>query len=148
MPNKAVHIIFSVVIYKSINSKLGLKRKNQYRSITMPHRTTQKCSGVPSSSTAITALCDALLYHSAHAHRKSRVRSNNAPTRKVYVTLVCLQESCCAVTCCGTAVKSPSLICSHSLIIHVYLMFLYTEYSVEYSITKIFNCYSPIVNTT
>ncbi len=54
-------------------------------------------------SAVITAPRDASfnisLYHTAplpaaHAHRKSRVRSNNAPTRNVYVTLVycsCLQ---------------------------------------------------------
>ncbi len=49
-------------------------------------------SGFPSPSTVITAPRDAPLYHSvtAHAHRKTIVCSNNAPTRKVYVTLVYL----------------------------------------------------------
>ncbi len=42
----------------------------------MPHRTTQ------------------------HAHRKSRVRSNNAPTRKVYVTLVYLLLFAVGSLCC------------------------------------------------
>ncbi len=89
----------------------------------------------------------ALSYRSvtAHAHRKSRVRSNNAPTRKVYVTLVYLLLFAVALLCCDMLWYSwspsllPAMLCSHALIIqlcqgfhiliHVHLMFLYTESS-------------------
>ncbi len=75
----------------------------------MPHHTTQQCSGFPSPSTVITAPCEAPLYHSvqlpAHAHRKSRVCSNNAPTRKVYVTLVYLLLFAVELLCWATLVK-------------------------------------------
>ncbi len=77
----------------------------------------------------------------AHAHRKSRVRSNNTPTRKVYVTLVYLLLFAVELLCCDAVVQLiwttlvkisftdllPAMVCSNSLIIHVYLMFLYTE---------------------
>ncbi len=68
----------------------------------------------------------------AHAHRKSRVRSNNAPTRKVYVTLVYLLLFAVELLCCDMQYRADlgnTMVCSHSLIIHVYLMFLYTESS-------------------
>ncbi len=74
----------------------------------------------------------------SHAHRKSRVRSNNVPTRKVCVTLIYLYLLLFAVAllCCDMLWYSckisftdllHAMLCSHSLIIHVYLMFLYTE---------------------
>ncbi len=72
----------------------------------------------------------------SHAHRKSRVRSNNAPPRKVYATLVYLFLFAVALLCCDMMWYSckisitdllPVILCSHSLIIQVYLMFLYTE---------------------
>ncbi len=68
----------------------------------------------------------------AHAHRKSRVRSNNAPTRKVYVTLVYLLLFAVELLCCDMQYRADlgnTMVCSHSLIIHVYLIFLYTESS-------------------
>ncbi len=70
----------------------------------------------------------------AHAHRKSRVRSNNAPTRKVYVTLVYMFLFAVELLCCKISFTDllSAMLCSHSLMIHVYLMFLYTESSFHY----------------
>ncbi len=64
-----------------------------------PHR--PAVSMFPLSPVVITAPRDAPLYHSvtAHAHRKTIVRSNNAPTRKVYVTLVYLFLFAVALMC-------------------------------------------------
>ncbi len=57
---------------------------------------------------------------------KSRVRSNNAPTRNVYVTLVYLFLFAVALLCCDMLWYSckisftyllPAMLCSHALII-------------------------------
>ncbi len=111
----------------------------------MPRRTTS----VFRFAAVITAQCDARfnipLYQcafcsvTAHAHRKSIVRSNNALTGNFYVVYLFLFAV--ALLCWTTLVKSPSLICSHSALLtcadnialpgflYVYLMFLYTESS-------------------
>ncbi len=75
-----------------------------------------------------------LSFCSVTAHRKSRVRSNNALTRKVYVTLVYMFLFAVELLCCKISFTDllSAMLCSHSLMIHVYLMFLYTESSFHY----------------
>ncbi len=90
----------------------------------------------------------ALSYRSvtAHAHRKSRVRSNNAPTRKVCNVSILVAVCSSAAVLWHAVVQMisftdllPAMLCSHALIIqlcqgfhifiHVHLMFPYTESS-------------------
>ncbi len=77
--------------------------------------------------------CAVLSFYSvtAHAHRKSRVCSNIAPKKSVYVMLVYLLLFAVALLCYKISFTDllPAMFSSHSLIIHVYLMFLYTESS-------------------
>ncbi len=111
----------------------------------MPHRTEVSRFARSLSHHHCTVWSSALSLCSvtAHAHWKSRVRSNNTPARKVYVTLVIVYLLLFAVEllCCDAVVQLiwttlvkisftdllPAMVCSNSLIIHVYLMFLYTE---------------------
>ncbi len=64
----------------------------------------------------------------AHAHRKSQVRSNNAPTRNVYVTLVYLYLFAVVLWHAVVQLNWATLVKCY-IFIHVHLMFPYTESS-------------------
>ncbi len=93
----------------------------------MPHRT------APHSSVQVSPLPQLSSLHCVMLRSiiLLRVRSNNTAKRKVYVTLVYLLLFAVELLCCEISFTDllSAMICSQSLIIHVNLMFLYTESS-------------------
>ncbi len=82
----------------------------------------------PSSQRRVTLRSIILLSYRSCSPEKQSAQITRRQERPVSILVSVCSQSCCAVTC-STAVKCLSLICSHSLIMHVYLMFLYTESS-------------------
>ncbi len=86
----------------------------------------------------------------AHAHQKSRVRSNNTPTRNVYVTLVYLFLFAVVLLCCDmlwynllhwTSPRYALLIFADNTALPGFIIFLYMIYAIWWTLTHITRSY-------
>ncbi len=131
-----VHDEISLCFLDLVDLSVHKQRKTQVSWVSATDSNGEKKSLLPSSCISrvirITCLQTTYipLYHSAvtaHAHRKSRVHSNNTLTRNVYVMLVYVFLIAVALLCCdmlwyswsGNAGRIstdllPSILCSHS----------------------------------
>ncbi len=101
----------------------------QLKIYTAPRSSVQVSPLPQQSSLRRVTLCSIiLLSYRSCSLEKQRI---NAPTRKVYLTLVYLLLFAVALLCCEISFTDllSAMPCSHSLIMHVYLRFIYTESS-------------------